>query len=402
MSQPKTWSEVCDAIAEISKSAVWESRQAYREALGKNFAKFQARFGSIMEDKSVGDLIEYLGKKAEDRCLAPLNAPPITIEAFWSNVHDLDIFSPTSGSNDFRKLLSSPNRPLVPLGKVYGTHQLWLLPELGSLPAAELDQEIPLDFVATNCSAISYPDGHPSEQEIVMVVPGETDQKLRRFVSLGYVVQGTSKNYRLTGHALVADVEKGRNLHPWIVLASTFPNDNMDDHYGSETIVVPEEVDRDDSEDEDEYGVLPGDNNRTPVGKIIPIGETTTEPVITLLGLNFNFTVLRRGSSRGYTRSPKGPSLANVMDWYLDPATQDQICFLKGGEEYMRFNPTTLEISYSPQARNVYDGQHGFFGEITGPRQSVSLPAQTGPAADPTQQHRTSHHSGDISMTPGF
>ena len=44
---------------------------------------------------------------------------------------------------------------------------LWLIPGNGALPEAELDDPEPdLPYASTQCEAISYPDGYPSEGEL--------------------------------------------------------------------------------------------------------------------------------------------------------------------------------------------------------------------------------------------
>lgn len=172
---------------------------------------------------------------------------------------------PAVGSNAFRKLIGSGDFAPVPLGKVGGVHQLWLIPGLGSLPTTGPSHINTYSYVSTNCSAISYPDGHPSEGELITGVgccDGE-EEKLRRFVSIGWVVTGTRDDYGKTGHSLVIDVQNNRQLNPWIVLASEFPNDSGDlDYNGDDTVYVAQVVTRDDPEKE--CGVLPGDVNRTP------------------------------------------------------------------------------------------------------------------------------------------
>lgn len=64
-------------------------------------------------------------------------------------------------------------------------------------------------------------------------------------------------------------------------------------------------------------GVFPGDNNRTPICRIMPMdpeGETDL-PVLKQLGDNFNFKPERFGSHRPTGSSGDGPALAEVMEW---------------------------------------------------------------------------------------
>lgn len=168
---------------------------------------------------------------------------------------------------------------------------------------------------------------------------------------------------------MVIDVEPGRNHNPWIVLASNWPEDFVSAWDGDDTVYAPTVVQRN---DEYEAGVLPGDRNRTPVGKIKPFNRVTG-PVIRAFGPDFEFNVVRRGSDRGSIRSDRGPGLAHIMAWYQDPISQDQVCFAKDGREYMRFKPSTGAISYCQRATESFAGEDGAFGQIVGHGGFVSL-----------------------------
>ena len=78
-------------------------------------------------------------------------------------------------------------------------------------------------------------------------MPVNDEEKLRRWVSLGWVVKGTEKHWWKTGHALVVDVEPGRDRNAWIVLASHWPNDGEPTLDGECETYAQEEVARDDS-----------------------------------------------------------------------------------------------------------------------------------------------------------
>jgi len=75
--------------------------------------------------------------------------------------------------------------------------------------------------VPTKCSGIGYGDGYTA-------VDTDDEEKLRRFVSLMWIVTSTPEDCTKTGHALVVDLEPGRRFNPWIVLACEFPNDTGD------------------------------------------------------------------------------------------------------------------------------------------------------------------------------
>ena len=251
----------------------------------------------------------------------------------------------------------------MPLGRVYGTHMLWLIPGNGALPKAEPDDPEPdLPYASTQCEAISYPDGYPSEGELQLKgAPGEDEEKLRRFIVLGWVVQGDEKRCKKTGHALVVDLEPGRDRNPWIVLAYHWPNDGEPSWTGECENYASETVERNSSYAE---GVLPGDRNRTPVGKIKSLDNSIKRSVLRHFGQDFQFTIVRRGSARGYIRLPRGPGLAHVMSWYLDSKTKEEVCFTKESREYVRFNLETLKIPYCKRATESFTGEDGLHGTI--------------------------------------
>lgn len=57
----------------------------------------------------------------------------------------------------------------------------------------------------------------------------EENQRLRRFCPLGWIaLKRGEHNWDLTGHALVMDMDRRRDHHPWMVLASQWPDVNGD------------------------------------------------------------------------------------------------------------------------------------------------------------------------------
>ena len=153
-----------------------------------------------------------------ERVEGPLNAP----EELWDTILKLDALALSiPAPNPFRKILGSGRFALIPLGKLHGTEPLWLIPGLGSLPTKSNRDMSSMDFVPTNGSGLGYGDGSPS-------VDADDEEKLRRFVSLMWIVTSTPEDCTKTGHALVVDLEPGRRFNPWIVLACEFPNDTGD------------------------------------------------------------------------------------------------------------------------------------------------------------------------------
>ena len=190
--------------------------------------------------------------------------------------------------------------PII-LGKVYGRVTLKLLPAMGALPEyPDLEHDIPLNFAGTDSGAIAYPDGHPPEAAALpdyfsspsskltttpTIKPSE-DGKLRRFTSLGFVLQKDDEGtWRKTGHVLVMDMDDKEIRHhqSWFVLASEWPTDGEETHDGDFVHRARKRVLR---PDRSQAGVLPGDNNRTPICCIIPKADPkpdrdSDKPVLT-------------------------------------------------------------------------------------------------------------------------
>ena len=79
-----------------------------------------------------------------------------TAQELWDAV---DALGPSGarpkGRNNFRELIDSELFDLIPLGKLYGTDMLWLIPGLGALPDSKVEGPRPtLGFADTDCGAI--------------------------------------------------------------------------------------------------------------------------------------------------------------------------------------------------------------------------------------------------------
>ena len=402
MSEPQSWEEACEMIDARLIASLDEGVDAYAASMEQNFNEFRVKYPRLMEGKTLFSVKAHNALKDLADDMNAQSAPLCTATQLWDAVSRLDALA--LRNNDplsLRKLLCSENFGPIPLGKVYGTHQLWLLPAFAALPSSVTEVKPKLKYSQTFSEAISYPDGHPSEDEFTLRVNNNDDEEeLRRYVSLGWVVQGTRDEFEYTGHALVIDVEEGRNLNPWIVLSSKYPNNGEPTWTGDYKVYVPEIVDRDDPETDE--GVLPGDNNRTPVGKIKAIGAKSTTPIIRLFGPDFQFTIIRRGSARGYIRSNHGPGLARIMEWRLDPDKNQEVCYLKDGREYMRFDLGTRRIMYSKRATESFAGEQGLFGEITKERGFLSLQQRFAQATLGGGREPLQTRSREISSSSGF
>ena len=157
---------------------------------------------------------------------------------------------------------------------------------------------------------------------------------LFQFRGLGWVVRlkEEEKDWEYTGHALVIDLDEKRNLHPWLVLSSEVST--KDDL----KITLPKEVLVDDIT---QTGVLPGDRNRTPVAKILPINnDKGNRPVLLQLGQDFSFKLAYGEENAAWqeAKSLHGPPLSRILVPYHDPVTGEDVCYAQDGKEILRCN----------------------------------------------------------------
>lgn len=180
----------------------------------------------------------------------------------------------------------------------------------------------------------------------------EEDQRLRRFCPLGWIAQKRGEhNWDLTGHALVMDMDRGRDRQPWIVLASKWPNWNGDD---PERFTI-EAQQRPRRGDENVHGIFPGDRTRTPIAKLRHIEDKNptssqsskqkSTPFLKQFGPNFNFDLSRKGGERYVVSSKRSrdyhPDLARIMGWFWDEGEKEEVCYTETGVEFMRYKPST-------------------------------------------------------------
>jgi len=233
----------------------------------------------------------------------------------------------------------------------------------------------------TDSGAISYPDGHPSmdyeiggsKYEMVIDPRQETgrEERLRRFCPLGWIAQKRGEhNWDLTGHALVMDMDRGRDHHPWIVLASQWPDANGDQ---PEKFTCEAEK-RTRRDDDPVHGIFPGDHTRTVVAKLIHIdqksltAEQRTTPFIKHFGPNFKFNLWRKGGERRVKDTPQfrdyHPDLAHIMGWFWDDEKKEEVCYAESGKEYIRYKPKTCTYRFPRLERVSVAGQNAMFGEV--------------------------------------
>ncbi|KAL8763144.1 MAG: hypothetical protein Q9184_000989 [Pyrenodesmia sp. 2 TL-2023] len=416
MSTPRTAEEVFNAIEhEMDRLGVYYRSMADISAyIDEQLAEAKNKY-PFMQGKTHKDYSIHQGLRMHARFRVEETAPIPTSKDFWAAAYEYNPDEASSAGNSrLEKIIGSTRLGPITIGSLWGRTTLRLLPGLGSLPAQDIEQDIHLRYAPTRTGAISYPDGHPSEEELVLTVVSEAggpptvkakpqpvitareDNILRRFASLGWVIMEASNgDWIKTGHVLVIDMDERhvRHRQPWLVLASQWPTDGEETPASEFTWYADETVDRGDKE---QPGVFPGDRNRTPICRIRPLrGEKPEEgPVLKQLGEHFDFEPVRYGGTRHWKESQLGPGLAHVMDWYWDPKKDQEVCYSKDGVAYMRYKPFTKEYSYPSFSRMSFAGQQGMFGElvegepslVAGP--TISFPLLGGPPLSASSEPR--------------
>ena len=353
MTQPRTAEEIFSRIAdeESRKSGAGEIFESIAWVEGE-LEKAQELY-PFMREKTADEYYDYHVLRLQNQYLAKCAGPTPTSEEFWNAAYDFDPWgsNPSPCPSKLKEILRMGRMGPITLGKVYGRVSLKLLPAMGALPEnPHPPYDSQLDFAGTDIGAISYPDGHPSGPVAELLEPGPSlaslssktkkmvtikpsnDDKLRRFTSLGFILQEDAGVWTKTGHVLVIDMDDKnlRHRQPWLVLASEWPTDGGETqettfaYRARETVLRP---------DKGAAGVLPGDNNRTPICKICPVDESKNDiPVLKRFWEGFEFKPVRYGGHRKATISRSGPDLAKVMPWYWDPKEKQEVCFTKEGK----------------------------------------------------------------------
>ena len=303
-------------------------------------------------------------RKHEEEKQAKEQARQITPEEFFAAAYEYDPLGTNTPFRDTKlvKLLVTGGLKPIPLGKVYGNTPIWLIPRSDALPISPISLKgftsyAPAD---TDSGAIRYPDGYPSEAQYAgdshSQLDGESGDPdiLRRIWPLGYLAyqrgaggQAWEVAWECTGHVMVMDMERGRDHHPWIILASEWPDLIGEGTNGDGMCYAPRHVKRD---AEDVHGVFPGDSRRTIIAKIEPLeGEPVANlPFLKQFGPNLNLDLKRKGGRNRFMISEKyeqyHPDLVHVMGWYWDDETDEEVCYAENGQECMRYKPATCRF----------------------------------------------------------
>lgn len=327
-----------------------------------------------IRDKTVHDYFQYTLEREGAEWRAKCKAPRPTAKDLWQAVGRYDPMAATPTSplddNELTPLIRSSRCGPVPLGRLRGEVSFAMFPAIGCpKPLESINKDWDIDFDPVPApgfmGAIAYTEGHPSEEDFHLKVKSSDDTTLRRYFEIGWLIQvDRDGGWTRTGHVLVIDADHGRNKQPWIMLASEWPRDG-DAPYDEDNLIYAEK--RVKRNDRYVRGILPGDNNRTPIARLTPYGKATntTEPTFEQFGANFEFDLERVGKAGRAEHSEWGPGLPDVMTWWLDPENEEsgeEVCFNADGQVYMRFEPKTKQYSYPNAAIASFSVQTGEIG----------------------------------------
>lgn len=250
MAPPQGVEDIFERIYQAAK----DTRFAYRPTKYGRFVEGEIdqwrRVHVYMDDVTAGDYFTWRLRTLNQQKRLELAQPAPTAEQFWKAAYEFSPHStPADAITDLERILNSKRLGSLDLGNLYGNTEakLKLIPGLAALPTSKETDPTDWHYAATDSGAISYPDGHPSKfDEPRLIIKSLEDNRLRRFASLGWVIHvRPNGSWSKTGHALVMDMDEGRNRHPWIVLASHWPSE-FEDAEGNFTTYAEEKVLRDD------------------------------------------------------------------------------------------------------------------------------------------------------------
>ena len=181
---------------------------------------------------------------------------------------------------------------------------------------------------------------------------------------------------------MVMDMGRNRKNHPWIILASEWPDVNGDGDTGTGWFEAPRRVRLDAP---DVQGIFPGDTRRTPIAKIIPVraAKPSTVPFLKQLGPHLSFDLYRREGERTFVKNKDyrtyHPDLVRIMSWFWDEKARQEVCYAKNGKECMRYDPSTGDYP-SVNLRDISeDGSIGLFGQMISDFTAKSTQPTSGP-----------------------
>ena len=328
----------------------------------------EKRKHSALRDTTIQEFAMYWLKTEAELHQEKLLKPQPTAADLWNAICALEpdplneSRSPAASPQKLIDLLDAPRFAPIPLGKLNGEYMCAMEPGNGGLglPDDAYSPGLALSSSNFNCtSAIKYADSHLSEDYMRLKYDTLKDRALRRLFCIGYLlIQIPYKDWVKTGHVVVIDFDHNRKCHPWVVLANEWETDdyNWFVEHDTEYCVPAKKVKID---DEKALGVLPGTHNRTPIAKFMHMGDDKGGKFVRHFGPNFSFSFDRLGQtfdSKTKARLPHGPDLAEIMPWFQDPKTGEEVCFTGAGVEYLRYDPKT----------RLYDGPHKLVRDLVG------------------------------------
>jgi len=350
MAQPQTVEDIFEGIFQAAK----DTHFAYRPTKYGRFVDGEIerlrRTHVFMGDLTGADYFSWRMRALNQQKQLELAQPAPNAGQFWNAAYAFSPHStPADTITELEKILRSRRLGSVHLGRLpeMNDGQLKLIPGLTALPPTKEEDRIHLHYAATDSGAISYADGRPAglDEQRQQWVKSSEDTKLRRFASLGWVILvRPNGSWSKTGHALVMDMDEGRDRHPWYVLASHWPSE-FEDADGNFTTYAEKKVLRGDFM---QPGVLPGGRDRIAIAKLWANDQGSSPiPMLRRFGPDFEYEVLGTGGTRSESEESEihGPDLAHVMHWYWDPAAEVEVCFGEDDKEYMRYNLQTKQYT---------------------------------------------------------
>jgi len=269
MAQPQTVEDIFEGIFQAAK----DTHFAYRPTQYGRFVEGELdilrRTHGFMKDVMGRDYFNWRMRTLNQQKTLELAQPAPTAQQFWNAAYEFSLHSTSAGTvTELEKILSSRRLGSVHLGKLSGMNEgeLKLIPGLAALPPTKEEDPTDLHYAATDSGAMGYADESPAGADKQRpVVKSSEDTKLRRVVSLGWVIHVRPKgSWNKIGHALVMDMDEGRGRHPWFVLASHWPSE-FEDADGNFTTYAEKKVLCGDFM---QPGVLPGGRDRIAIAKL--------------------------------------------------------------------------------------------------------------------------------------
>ena len=352
-SNPTTWQQYFDMVDKEAEehvfSIVWEDYIIGRIEEGRQNLSF-------MQGKTIDDYWAYHKAKDREELKKAREAPGPSIGDFWKAAY---YFNPLERKredpNDLVNIVDTNKLQRIPLGTLYGT-QLELQPDLGALDNAYAKvHNLPLQRLAFP-SAISFLQGHPSEDERLISVQSDKDALLRRFLCLGWVIKHDVN--RMTGHCLVIDMDETSNKkrHPWFILAPQWDDPNVVFTAEADDLLHADQFVK--QGDDDVEGIFPGTNNRTTLARLRSdalLHQNQTGPFLSYFSTKLVFEITRFGQpydrkQRNDPRYLKGTYLPVLMDLFWNPSTQEEICYNEDRWVYFRYHRPTKSYNYDQPA----------------------------------------------------